>query len=298
MTRPPVLEDLSVVIPTLGRPILARSIAAIEAGTHWPAAIVVVDQGRDESTAALLREAAARGLPIVHVPSDQRGRARGVNRGIERVRTAFFAVTDDDCLAEPGWLRAMAERLRARPEAIVTGRVEAAEGGNVPILATSRERREQTRPRLNFDSLSGGNMAAARKVLVELGMLDEDPRLATAEDAELAYRALRAGIPLIFEPEAGVAHVDWREGPQRAAQYDSYARSHGGFYAKYLRRGDLFILARMMVHFGRAARRWLVGTLTGNADLARLGRAYTLQMPAGVLTGLCARSTQSRTRQG
>lgn len=80
--RPPVLDDLSVVIPTLGRPILARSLAVIEAGTHWPAALVVVDQGRDAATATLLNLATQRGLPIKHVLSDQCGRARGVNRGI------------------------------------------------------------------------------------------------------------------------------------------------------------------------------------------------------------------------
>lgn len=137
-------------------------------------------------------------------------------------------------------------------------------------------------------------MGAARKLLMDLGMFDEDPCVATAEDAELAYRALMAAVPLIFEPGAGVAHVDWREGPARADQYDSYARSHGGFYGKYLRKGDLFLFARMIVHLGRAMRRWVTGTVTGNADLARMGRAYTLRLPVGALAGWRSRhkSTQ------
>jgi GT2 family glycosyltransferase len=109
--------------------------------------------------------------------------------------------------------------------------------------------------------------------------------MATAEDAELAYRALRSGVPLIFEPDAGVAHVDWREDEQRAEQYDSYARSHGGFYGKYLRRGDLFIAARMAVHLARAARRWLMGSLQRNEDRARIGQAYTLHLVGGAMTG-------------
>ena len=284
-TDPPVLEDLSVVIPTLGRPILERSLEAIRGGSHWPAEIVVVDQGRRTDTAELLARAAGTGLPVVHVPSDQRGRARGVNRGIERVRTRFLAVTDDDCLVEPGWIAALAGRLRERPDAIVTGRIEAADGGNVPVVVTHREGFEQRRPRLTFDSLSGGNMGAARNLLVELGLLDEDPCVATAEDAELAYRALRAGVPLIFEPAAGVAHVDWREGDERSEQYESYARSHGGFYGKYLRRGDLLIAARLSVHLLRTTRRWIAGVAGGDPERARIGRAYALYLPAGIVAG-------------
>jgi GT2 family glycosyltransferase len=284
-TPRPVLQEISVIIPTLGRPILERSLAAIEAGTHWPAAVIVVDQGRNPDTDELCRAVAARGLSVRYYPSDQRGRALGVNRGIERAESRFVAVTDDDCLVEPEWLAALDASLQRDPRSIVTGRIEAAEGGNVPVVVTTREEFVQRRPRLSFDSLSGGNMGAARELLMELGLLDEDPCVATAEDAELAYRALRAGVALHFDPRAGVAHVDWREGDERGMQYDSYARSHGGFYGKYLRRGDLFIAARMAAHLLRAARRWIVGTIRGEPDQARTGRAYVLHLPAGAIAG-------------
>jgi GT2 family glycosyltransferase len=289
---------MSVVIPTLGRPILERSLEAIEAGTHWPAAIVVVDQGRNAETAALILDARARGLTIEHVPSEQRGRARGVNRGIETAETRFVAITDDDCLVEPDWLHALCTQLRTDPDSIVTGRIEAAEGGNVPVVVTSREEFVQRRPRLSFDSLSGGNMGAARELLFRLGLLDEDPCVATAEDAEFAYRALREGVALVFDPQAGVAHIDWREGEERSIQYDSYARSHGGFYGKYLRQGDLFIAARMALHLVRALRRWTVGAMTGDKDLARNGRAYSLRLPGGALAGWRGQPTPAPQRRG
>ena len=300
MTSPaprPVLEEMSVIIPTLGRPILQRSLTAIEEATHWPARVIVIDQGRNEAIADLCGEFSSRGLEIQYVASDQRGRALGVNRGIERARTRFVAVTDDDCLVEPGWLEALDSALHRHPRAFVTGRIEAADGGNVPVVVTTREEFVQQRPRLSFDSLSGGNMGAARELLLELGLLDEDPCVATAEDAELAYRALRAGVPLRFEPRAGVAHVDWREGDGRSVQYDSYARSHGGFYGKYLREGDLFIAARMAVHLLRATRRWILGTIKGDQDQARTGRAYALRLPAGAIAGWRGQPIPGRERQ-
>jgi hypothetical protein len=55
-----VIEDLTVVIPTLGRPILEESLQAIEAGSKWPACIVVVDQGQRSEVARWLAELSER----------------------------------------------------------------------------------------------------------------------------------------------------------------------------------------------------------------------------------------------
>ncbi len=282
---PPTLAEVSVVIPTLGRPSLARALEAIATGTHRPAEILVVDQGGDGTGREIVEDARERGLSVRHIASLGRGRAVGVNEGARAVRTSFLLVTDDDCLAEPEWVEAMARALAEHPGAIVTGRIEAWKGGEVPVVVTARSPFVQRRPRLTHDSLSGGNMGVARSVFEALGLLDEDSRSATAEDAELAYRALRAGIPLVYEPASGVAHVDWREGDARVSQYRSYALSHGAFYGKYLRRGDPLIAARFLVHMIRAARRWVGGLVRGDSDRALNGRSYVCFLPRGVMAG-------------
>jgi GT2 family glycosyltransferase len=110
--------------------------------------------------------------------------------------------------------------------------------------------------------------------------------MATAEDAEFAYRALRKGVSLHYQPEVVVAHFGWRDESKRVEQYRHYALSHGGFYGKYLRRGDLFILARAVGHFVRAFRRWARGNLNGDAELAMLGRAYCSNLLPGIVAGL------------
>jgi hypothetical protein len=69
------------------------------------------------------------------------------------------------------------------------------------------------------------------------------------------------------------------------AQYASYARSQGGFYGKYLRQGDLFIALRATVHLVRAGRRWAVGVLTREAEVARIGRAYLTGLIPGIVAG-------------
>jgi GT2 family glycosyltransferase len=290
----PILSDLTVVIPTLGRSILAQSLEAIAGGSARPAQVVVVDQGRVPEVEAMVRGLGASGIQGEYVPSHERGRARGVNRGIERVRTRFLVITDDDCEAEPGWIQAMWEELTAHPEAIVTGRVEAGGDEPVAVVVTSPVPTVQVRPRLTFDTLSGGNMGMARALVDRIGPLDEDPAVATAEDAEYAYRALRAGVPLRYAPSAGVAHIGWRDEGERDVQYRSYARSHGGFYGKYLRRGDLFILLRMFVHMARAGKRWIRGLVRRDRDLVRNGWAYLTGLPVGVWSGLRNRRVEKQ----
>jgi GT2 family glycosyltransferase len=142
------------------------------------------------------------------------------------------------------------------------------------------------RPRLSFDSLSGGNMGTSLAVVERVGLLDEDACVATAEDGEWAYRALRAGVPIVYAPDVVVSHVGWRNAAERAAQYASYARSHGGFYGKYLARGDAFIALRALLHELRALRRWLRGAWSGDQDLALNGRAYFTGLLPGVVAGI------------
>ena len=110
--------------------------------------------------------------------------------------------------------------------------------------------------------------------------------MATAEDAEWSYRALRKGISLHYEPDVIVAHFGWRDEGKRLEQYRHYALSHGGFYGKYLRRGDLFILGRAAGHFLRALRRWFNGRIKGDAEMSLLGKAYCLNLLPGILGGL------------
>lgn len=280
-----VLDEISIVIPTLGRDILEQSLFRILVGTTWPGCLIVVEQGSNPKVAKMMKRVQEVGIRVKHILSSQRGRSAGINRGLEQADTHFVAITDDDCFVEGDWLSNMAATLEQHPEAVITGRVEAA-GEDMVLVVTSRTPTVQYHPRLTFDSMSGGNMGASLETFRKVGMFDEDPVMATAEDAEWAYRALRKRVCIRYEPDVVLAHYGWRETGSRAEQYRDYALSHGGFYGKYLRRGDLFILARAAVHTGRALRRWFRGIVGGNAELAMLGRAYCLNLLPGIQAGL------------
>lgn len=286
----PLLDDITIVIPTLGRPILEQSLHWILAGSVWPGRLIVVEQGSSSDVARWLDRIQQIGISVTHIISDQRGRSAGINRGLERVTTEYVAITDDDCFVREDWLLNMAASLRRTPNMVVTGRVEAA-GEEMIIVVTSTTPAIQMRPRVKFDTMSGGNMGAPLAVFKKAGLFDEDPVMSTAEDAEWSYRALRKGISILYDPGVVVWHYGWRDVEKRGEQYYRYALSHGGFFGKYLRRGDLFILLRALLHFVRALRRWLLGLTGNNAELALNGRAYCLGLLPGIIAGWRSRAS-------
>ena len=283
--RKPLLNDISLVIPTLGRPILEQCLYWILLGSTWPACLIVVEQGANTDVAGWLERVQHIGIPVKHILSTQRGRSAGINRGLEQAETQFIAITDDDCFVDQNWLLNMTNQLRLNPESVITGRVDAA-GESMIVVVTSTTSSVQSHPRLRFDSMSGGNMGASLAVFRKVGLFEEDPVMATAEDAEWSYRALRRGISIRYEPNVAVMHFGWRDREERDEQYRRYALSHGGFYGKYLRRGDLFILTRAAGHYGRALRWWLRGVLKGDRELAMFGKAYSLNLPPGIRAGM------------
>jgi GT2 family glycosyltransferase len=281
----PLLNDITIVIPTLGRPILEESLYWIVAGSAWPGSLIVVDQGSSQQVAAWLERLQSLGINAEYVSSSQCGKAAALNRGIERTRTRFVAVTDDDCFVAPNWLRNMAARLHETPEAVITGPADGEGSEAVVAVVTSRTPAIYHRPQLKFDAFCGSNLGVTIAVVERVGLFDEDPCLLAAEDCEWSYRALCSGVPIIYAPEIVVWHIGWRDVGQRAIRYQAYARSHGGFYGKYLRRGDWFIALRAVTHLLRALRRWLGGLISGDEELALIGRTYITGLLPGIIAG-------------
>jgi GT2 family glycosyltransferase len=282
-----IQEDISVVIPTLGRALLRECLNWIAAGEVWPAAVIVVDQGRNPAVAGWLAELQSAGLNTCYVPSRKHGRAAGINRGLEQVQTRFVAITDDDCFVAADWLARMVSRLRQEPGAIVTGRVEQAGDGEIAFsVVTSREPKRYERPSLKVHPFIGGNAGLAMDLVRRIGLFDEHPSLQSAEDSDYGYRALRLGIPIVYDPGIVLHHYHWRDAGQRAARYRDYARSQGGFYGKYLYAGDWLIPLQAGRDLVRGPVRWLRGRLRGDPDMVDRGRADTLGLLPGIIAGL------------
>jgi glycosyltransferase involved in cell wall biosynthesis len=281
----PLARDISIVIPTVGRDVLKGCLDTIRRGTVWPSELIVTDQSSNVSVDAWIDGLRRDGLRITHVRSRQRGIAAATNRGLERVRTPFVAVTHDDCRVRSDWLERISVRVGQVGDAILTGRVEPDGNGLVLEVVTHPDPVVYGNPMIDRDVLFPANMAFRMQLLARIGYLDEHPSLRLAgEDNDWAYRAFKAGISIVYDPEVVVGHLARHHPRQLTSLYLRYARGQGSFYGKHLRAGDPFIAKRVARDVVRAP--WLLvrGVLTGNRQLLAMG----LGEVRGLLPGLVA----------
>jgi GT2 family glycosyltransferase len=284
---PPVAPDLTVVVPTVGGPHLEGCLASLHAGSMWPARVVVVDQSVTAAAAGWVADLQAGGLDALHLSSEPRGIAAGTNRGLAEVNTPFVAITHDDCVVGPDWVERLAGRLRAAGDTIVTGRVEPEGDGIVLTVKTDDRPVIHTAPLLNGDVLFPPNMGFPVHLLQRVGAFDEHPSLKTAgEDNEWAHRALRAGVPIAYDPTIVVGHLARHTPEDLPALYLRYARGQGAFYGCWLRRRDPFIVRRVVRDLIRAPWLLLRGLITWNRELIAMGRGEVLGLLPGILAGL------------
>jgi GT2 family glycosyltransferase len=284
-----VAKELTVVVPTIGRPVLGRCLDALLDSTVRPGKVLIVDQSRDDAVLGLVDDAARLGLDVTRIPSAEQGVAAARNRGLNEATTRFIATIDDDCCALPDWTQRLLDRLLAYPGVVITGRVDPVGAGELPSTIVSVEEAMYHRPLPDRDPLFTGNMAAERSVFERVGPFNEHPALVpAAEDNEWGYRALTAGVAILYAPEVAVRHLDWRSSAELIATYRRYARGQGGFYGLYLRRGDWFIVRRTLRDVIRGMWLFSRSKLSGKRDitLTQTGGAHLFDLLAGILAGL------------
>jgi len=268
-------EDVSVVIPTIGRVELLRAcLDSIAACRPAPAEVVVVDQSGDGQVADLVSGYARLGARVVK--SDLRGVAAGRNLGLRAVAHDAVLMTDDDCTVAPDWIEIGARVLAEDPQLIVSGRVLPGGGDEdgVPSTISDTERREHTGT-LQCGVLYTNNVAVNRSEVLKSGGFDET--FERASDNDLCYRWLTSGRRLVYEPALVVSHHDWRSPKQLKRLYVRYWRGEGALYAKHLRAGDLRIL--------RLAPRDVYWRLRGPLGQPGGRRQATLEL-RGIVLGL------------
>ena len=219
-TAPPAVPELSVVVPTCGRPaLLVRCLDALRAQTYAAQAfeIVVVDDGRCDATRTLVQtlaaEARAPTVRYLRPAEGRKGPAQARNLGWMSASGDVIAFTDDDTIAAPDWLERGAAALNRTRDA--AGPPWAALAGRVVVpappegaLPTDHERMTQGLEGTEFVT---ANAFVQRAALLEIGGFDERFTRAWREDSDLQFR-LQAEIgPVGRCEEAVVVHPARRE---------------------------------------------------------------------------------------
>ena len=286
-----VAPRLSVVVPTRNRPDLAatcvRSVLAQEGAPAFE--LILADQSQGRETADRARRTAAGDPRLKVVGVDGAGRSRALNRGLAAATGAWVVVVDDDCRPKPGWLAALTAEIDAAGDrAVVVGRVvagPAAPGRGEPPAILDEPAPMDVRGRVDRDWIYP-NLAFPRGAIEEIGPYDERLGVGTTlpggEDNDWGYRLLRAGWTIRYRPSPVVEHEAWRSVAERAALKRAYGLGQGGFYAKHLARGDLFIAWRLARDVARQGAGAAGAALRGRWAAARGHVAYLGGLVAGL----------------
>jgi len=243
-TTPKVLQEdptLSVAICTKDNPEdLTRCLRYLrrlrESDGDTAFEILVVNNApSDDRTEALVAA-----LPDVrYVVEPKPGLNFARNRAVQEVSRDVLAFIDDDTTVDRYWLRGLKKALASHPDAgAVTGLVLPSElrtdaqilfeayGGFEKAFKTIRY--GASLPGHPFYPCVGGkfgtgcNMAFRRSLLLELGGFDEaldtGAALPGGGDTDMLYRVVRAGHPIIYEPEYMLFHTHRREHEQLRRQ--------------------------------------------------------------------------------
>ncbi|MFG2074911.1 glycosyltransferase family 2 protein [Nonomuraea maritima] len=260
---------ITVVIPTVGRPSLRDTVAAV--GPDVP--VVVVDDRRAAGASGVLESLPAH---VRVVRSGGRGPAAARNAGWRAAHTPWVVFLDDDVVPGPGWAEAVRTDLAGLP-----GDVAGSQGRIVVPLPRSRPPTDAERHTAGLEDALWvtADMAYRRRVLESLGGFDERFPGAYREDSDLALRALRAGHRLVRGERV-------TEHPVRADGFWSSVRFQRG-------NADDVLMRRLHGPGWRAAagdgpgrlRRHAVTTAAGLAAAFLAGAARSRRVPL-VLAGV------------
>src|SRR5712692_7852477 len=105
---------VSVVLPTRDRPeVLTKAVRALLSSTFADFEVIVVDQSRDDVTAARVQRMIAAHQPVRLVRDPGTGSSHARNVGIAASVGEIVAFSDDDCEAAPDWLAQIADAFQA-----------------------------------------------------------------------------------------------------------------------------------------------------------------------------------------
>lgn len=219
------------------------------------------------------------------------------NAGAERAVGDYLAFTDDDCLVDPGWLRATAGVWAASPDSMVGGRTL---NGSPDLCSAASQLivdvvyRHYNADPANAQFIASNNMALPAQGFREIGGFD--PAFHTAEDRDLCDRWRHHGKRIVYAAGAVVHHVRPMNAVAFCRQHFQYGRGAEQFNRRRAARGSGHLLVEARFHLN--VSNWLGFPLTSVpptrvVPMAALLGVWQMSNLAGFAWAVLQRKTRS-----
>jgi len=216
----------SIIIPVYNQAgYLRQCLDAVGAYTDGPYEIIIIDNGSDAETKAVIKNAKAR----VITNTTNLGFPKAVNQGILNAKGNRFCLLNSDCVVTPGWLSEMVKALDGEvglvgPATNYSSGKQCIRGihgtdfrkiqtGNakdweLPKILETADRFSNSRETYSeVTDLSGFCLLIDRRVVSEIGAFDWHTfGLGSAEEKDYEDRATRRGWKLVWAKGSYVHH--------------------------------------------------------------------------------------------
>lgn len=232
---------ISVVVPTYNRLHELRvTIPALIAQDRRRGEfeVLVADSNSTDGTAEFLAEVAREHPHVRHLPGPYTGRAMARNAGIAQAKGEIVLFTDSDIIASPDLLsRHLTHHDRPGSRAVVGMEVQVDTYEDYLRKRADRALRKPLhgeKPKtLSWLYFLTGNASVPRAQLERVGRFDENFTGYGHEDLELGYRLQRAGVPIVYEPNAVNYHWQFVPWDEQQKKYELAGRSTVRFFRKH-----------------------------------------------------------------
>ncbi len=288
-----------IVLSWNGASYLPNCLRALFAQDYEGFEVIVVDNGSTDGSADLV----AGQFPQVHLIRNAQtlGFAVGNNIGLRAASGDVLVLLNQDTEVHPGWLKSLVEVVQDDSVGIVGCKLlypdgtiqhagaclEGARGESIHIGRGEPDEGQYDQC-ADVDFVTGAALALTRQALTRIGFLDEGFAPVYYEDVDWCYRARKAGLRVVYAPQAVVTHHE-----STSVRIQSYAHKavyHYGRLRLLFKHRALDWLAKQ---FLPAETRW-VGRMTRNIEMMAARDAYVhlmLTLPEIFMFRLQAQNT-------
>ncbi len=192
----PAFNSEATIRECLGNVLSQKGVGSFE--------VIVVDDGSTDKTAEIVKK--FRKVKLIQQKNS--GPAAARNKGVKQAKGEIVVFTDDDCIAEKGWLKEMLAPFNDSEVSGVQGSYKTSQPELIARFSQLEiEHRYKRLLKKKFIDFIGSYSAAYRKKdFLEAGGFDSKVTIASGEDPDFSFKLSEMGKKLVFTSKARVYH--------------------------------------------------------------------------------------------
>jgi len=232
------------------------------AGDYSYELILVDNASTDKTSEVIERCVALRPETTRHLFEGRRGLSYARNTAVASASGECIVFTDDDVLVSEDWLDEIHREFSADPGlGILSGKVLLANDRLQRVAVHAYDERQYFSFPNSGTFVMGANMAFRRDLFDRVGLFDvrlgAGRFFAGADEVELIYRGLKAGLRMLYAPNVLVYHDHDRFTLEQACRLEyGYSKGCAAYLIKHSLTGDRYAMRLLYWNLRRLPGQW------------------------------------------